>query len=181
MSIRPSVPEIITVNSEALQTQIRDLLPSQNGFGSELQASNVIFPVIDLTSAAEGSSVAQNLQTALSYGSQTSFNIANTTTTLTSNPGFYRITGGIYSTSAGGTANSGFTATDGATPKDVLMVRMSGGVTGPVLLPFDFIFFVGTGITLSGKSAATTVSVTGSFRQIADSAGTLVNPVGFPT
>ena len=48
----PSVPEIITVNSEALQTQIRDLLPSQNGFGSELQASNVITPIIDLTAAA---------------------------------------------------------------------------------------------------------------------------------
>ena len=35
---RPSVPEIITVNSEVLQETIRDLLPSQNGFGSELQA-----------------------------------------------------------------------------------------------------------------------------------------------
>jgi len=53
---RPSQPEIITVNSEELQTQIRDLLPSQNGFGSELQASNVITPIIDLTAAAEGSS-----------------------------------------------------------------------------------------------------------------------------
>ena len=52
MAIRPSVPEIITVNSEALQTTIRDLLPSQNGFGSELQASNVITPIIDLTATA---------------------------------------------------------------------------------------------------------------------------------
>jgi hypothetical protein len=49
----PSQPEIITVNSEDLQTQIRDLLPSQNGFGSELQASNVIFPIIDLTRSAD--------------------------------------------------------------------------------------------------------------------------------
>ena len=62
MSIRPSVPEIITVNSESLQTQIRDLLPSQNGFGSELQASNVITPIIDLTSAAEGTGLPQILQ-----------------------------------------------------------------------------------------------------------------------
>ena len=180
MTIRPSVPEIITVNSETLQTQIRDLLPSQNGFGSELQATNVITPIIDLTSAAEGAGTGVNLQTALAYGSQTSFNVSNTTTTLTSNPGFYRVIGAIYSTSAGGTANSGFTATDGATAKDVYMVRMSGGVSSPVIFPFDFIFFVATGITLSGKSSATSVSVTGSFRQIADSAGTLVNPVGFP-
>ena len=65
---RPSVPEIITVNSEALQTQIRDLLPSQHGFGSELQASNVITPIIDLTAAAEGSGLPSYLQTAVSFG-----------------------------------------------------------------------------------------------------------------
>ena len=52
---RPSQPEIITVNSEELQSTIRDLLPSQSGFGSELQASNVITPIIDLTATAEGS------------------------------------------------------------------------------------------------------------------------------
>ena len=50
-----SNPEIITVNSEALEATVRDLLPSQNGFGSELQASNIITPIIDLTPTAEGS------------------------------------------------------------------------------------------------------------------------------
>ena len=73
MTIRPSTPEIITVNSEALETQIRDLLPSQNGFGSELQASNVITPIIDLTAAAEGSGLATDLARAIAFGSQTAF------------------------------------------------------------------------------------------------------------
>ena len=59
-----SVPEIITVNSEQLQTTIRNLLPSQAGFGSELQASNVITPIIDLTASAEGSSTPEFLQRA---------------------------------------------------------------------------------------------------------------------
>ena len=77
---RPSVPEIITVNSEGLQTQIRDLLPSQNGFGSELQASNVITPIIYLTRAAEGSIVGENLQSAIAFGSQTAFDVRNTPT-----------------------------------------------------------------------------------------------------
>ena len=90
---RPSVPEIITVNSEALQTQIRDLLPSQNGFGSELQASNVITPIIDLTSTAEGSGLPSNLQTALAYGSNTPFNVVNGNLTLVTSPGFYRVVG----------------------------------------------------------------------------------------
>ena len=77
MAIRPSVPQIITVNSEALQTQIRDLLPSQNGFGSELQATNVITPVIDLTAAAEGSGLTTDLARALAFGSQTAFSVQN--------------------------------------------------------------------------------------------------------
>ena len=74
MTVRLSAPEIISVNSEVLETQIRDLLPSQNGFGSELQASNVITPIIDLTAAAEGSGLGSNLQTAIAFGSQTAFN-----------------------------------------------------------------------------------------------------------
>ncbi len=85
---RPSTPEIITVNSEALQTQIRDLLPSQNGFGSELQASNVITPIIDLTAAAEGSGLPVDMQTALAFGSQTVFEAQNSTDVIANSPGF---------------------------------------------------------------------------------------------
>ena len=89
---RPSVPEIITVNSETLQTQIRDLLPSQNGFGSELQASNVITPIIDLTAAAEGSGLPFDLQEAIAFGSQTSFSqVGAGTTTIANSTGFYRV------------------------------------------------------------------------------------------
>ena len=47
--------QIIRITSEALQATVRRLLPSQQGFGEDLQASNVITPVIDLTPTAEGS------------------------------------------------------------------------------------------------------------------------------
>ena len=107
MAIRPSVPEIITVNSEALQEQIRDLLPSQSGFGSELQATNVITPIIDLTATAEGSGLPVSLQQAMSYGSQTSFSVNNTTTVVANSPGFYRIQGTLTTrTTGGGIQNS---------------------------------------------------------------------------
>jgi hypothetical protein len=86
---RPSVPEIITVNSEELQTLVRDLLPSQNGFGSELQASNVITPIIDLTPTAEGSTLRSDLQTALAFGSQTTFSVNNSSSTIANSPGFF--------------------------------------------------------------------------------------------
>ena len=46
---------ISSVTSEALQLKLRQLLPSQQGFGTDLTASNTIVPVIDLTAAAEGS------------------------------------------------------------------------------------------------------------------------------
>ena len=40
--------EIIRITSEALQATIRRLLPSQTGFGDDLQATNLITPIIDL-------------------------------------------------------------------------------------------------------------------------------------
>ena len=44
---------ISTVTSEALQLKLRQLLPSQQGFGTDLSASDTIIPVIDLTRAAD--------------------------------------------------------------------------------------------------------------------------------
>ena len=45
--------ETAPVTSEALQSTVRRLLPSQQGFGSDLEATNLIQPVIDLTPTAE--------------------------------------------------------------------------------------------------------------------------------
>ena len=85
--------QIINITSEALQATIRRLLPSQQGFGEDLQASNVIMPVIDLTPTAEGSSVPANLQNASAYGSNTTFFANNSTNTLVTGGGFYRVIG----------------------------------------------------------------------------------------
>ena len=87
--------QIISITSEALQATIRRLLPSQQGFGEDLQASNVILPIVDLTPTAEGSSVPTYLQQALAFGSQTAFEVSNTTTQLAGSPGFYRVFGTI--------------------------------------------------------------------------------------
>ena len=84
---------ISTVTSEALQLKLRQLLPSQQGFGTDLSASDTIIPIIDLTQAAEGSDVPQNLQTALAFGSQTVFNTNNATDQIANTTGFYRIVG----------------------------------------------------------------------------------------
>ena len=178
---RPSVPEIITVNSEALQTQIRDLLPSQNGFGSELQASNVITPIIDLTATAEGSSLPTNLQTALAFGSQTAFNVANATTTLVNSPGFYRCYGVANDEAGGSNRTATFQLDDGLSQKIIWQMRRdASGVDHQFSLDFDFIVFLAAGESLVAVSNIATTVMTGSTRQIATGDGTLVQPSGFP-
>ena len=179
---RLSQPEIITVNSEALQTQIRDLLPSQNGFGSELQASNVITPIIDLTAAAEGSGLPVAMQNALSFGSQTSFDVRNTTTTIINSTGFFRILGSCnYVPLTGSTAYAEFYLNDGATSKMIYQFLAPQQTTPNTdIVTLDFVVFLAAGHSLIGFTNSTSVGLAGSHRQIATGDGTLVPPNGFP-
>ena len=179
---RPSVPEIITVNSEALQTQIRDLLPSQNGFGSELQASNVITPIIDLTSTAEGSALPLNLQTALAFGSATEFSVSNTTTTLASSAGFYRVVGVSSVEQEGGDREAQFIMGDGSTTKVVWQHAVPGSTTADSVtsVNVDLVFRLRPGDSLSAFTDNTKGRIAGSIRQIATGDGTLVPPNGYP-
>ena len=182
MAERPSVPEIITVNSEALQTQIRDLLPSQNGFGSELQASNVIFPIIDLTATAEGSGLPISLQQAIAFGSQTAFNVFGTSSVVANSPGFYRLIGvsNLQTPTGGGSGNS-LSMTDGLSVKTVWLHQTSNTTNADLsAIEVDLIFWLAAGESLSVVSTAAASPFSGSIRQVADSQGALVQPNGFP-
>ena len=177
----PSVPEIITVNSEALQTQIRDLLPSQNGFGSELQASNIITPIIDLTAAAEGSGLPVSLQQSMAFSSQTAFDQISGTATLVNSPGFYRVYAGLSCQAGGGTAQEiSFAIDDSSTSKNIFRYGSFGASgSGFVATTVDFIVFLRAGDTLSVIVDAQ-CRASGSTRQVATGDGTLVQPTGFP-
>lgn len=168
------MPQIIQITSEALQATIRRLLPSQQGFGVDLQASNVIQPIIDLTPTAEGSSVPQNLQTALAFGSQTAFDVANTTTTIVNNAGFYRIFGiaNLF-----GSSDITFDMSDGLASKQIL--KYAGSASQFSTTQFDFVVFLRAGDSLSITSAGVNLKCTGSVRQLADVNGVLTNPAGF--
>ena len=182
MAIRPSTPEIITVNSETLQTQIRDLLPSQNGFGSELQASNVITPIIDLTAAAEGSTLPISLQQALAFGSQTSTTVSGASADIITSPGFYRIFGTVDMLGgSGGAAEASIDQTDGVSTKELYVVsENTGGSNQYAHLAFDFIVWSDTGITTKARTSTTNSQMFVTVRQVADSQGDAVNPSGFP-
>jgi len=176
-----STPEIITVNSEALEAQIRDLLPSQSGFGSELQASNVIMPIIDLTATAEGSGLDVSLQQAVAHSSNTSFKVDGATTTIVSNTGFFRVIGTLLINKSSGTDNQGyFQVNDSSSAVIVWRGTLNNGSDfSSVALSYDFIVFLRAGDTLEAVSNDAQAVLSGSTRQVATVTGTLVNPVGF--
>jgi len=174
-------PQITSVTSEALQAQIRNLLPSQEGFGTDLMAQNVIVPIIDLTSAAEGSSVPQNLQTALAFGSQTAFSALNSTAVIANSPGFYKIVFG-YSLRTTTPVNPSvkLTMSDGLSVKTIWSVEFRATTQySQVTDKFELTVFLGTGESISAVSNDAQCPIIGSSRQIADVNGVLVNPSGF--
>jgi len=174
-------PQVISVTSESLQSQIRNLLPSQEGFGTDLMAQNVIVPVIDLTSAAEGSSVPEFLQRAQAFGSQTAHSVANATQTLINTTGFYQITGNLNITQATGTPSITFQLEDGASSKIIYKYDTVVGNTADPLQIFtiEFVVFLAAGESLVCISSDNNGQFQGSSRQIADVNGTLINPSGF--
>ena len=172
--------QIRQVVSESLQATIRRLLPSQQGFTEDLQATNVITPIIDLTPTAEGDVLDQNLQTALAFGSQTAFSSTTGGTTVANTPGFYRIFGA--STNVADTSsfsNAKFNLTDGTTTKTIWNNNFNAvGGNGGNGIGFDFVIFLAAGESLIAQHAVNG-KINGSARQIADVNGNKVNPSGF--
>jgi len=172
---------VSSVTSEALQAKLRQLLPSQQGFGTDISASDTIIPIIDLTESAEGSSVAENLQTAIAFGNQTAFNVANTTSTLINTAGFYRVFGTAIRFYDGATAyDLSISLTDGLASKEILNFdTFATGTAGYTQAMFDFVVYLNSGESLTATSSNVVVYLTGSTRQIATVTGELVQPTGF--
>lgn len=174
--------QIISITSETLQATLRSLLPSQQGFGEDLQASNVIIPVIDLTSTAEGSQTPAVLQQAINYTDAIPFDIANGGSTIVSTTGFFRVIGTAYSVyDAVQDNNAIFQLTDGSGFKTIYGLNLTGGASTEkaVAVPFDFVVFLPAGHSLSGSASDNGCRLLGNARQIATVNGTLTNPTGF--
>ena len=170
------------INSQELEDKVRDLLPSQGGAGAgfDLSASTQIIPIIDLTESAEGSNVRQDLQTALSLSSCTTFDITSVSTTIVNNTGYFRVFGDAAIINGGSpVVEYSFAVTDGTTTK--IIAKYGGVIAGSVhtvqVIPFDFIVFLKAGDSLIGNTNTTGSGyLTGVTRQVADIAGNLVNP-----
>lgn len=170
--------QIINITSEALQATIRRLLPSQQGFGEDLQASNVITPIIDLTPTAEGSSVPVQLQEALFAGNTFVERSSAGTTTIVNTPGFWRITYTMSARNAGVGQIIAIRLNDGTSTNN--LVSMQEGYN-PAGYGFQGILtvFLRSGDSAEIFSSIASCYIGASARQIADTNGTLVNPTGF--
>jgi hypothetical protein len=173
--------ETTRITSEALQASIRSLLPSQVGFGDDLHATNLITPIIDLTATAEGSVLRSDLQAAIAFGNATAFSTNNTSETLISNTGFYRVFGTVSAENTSSTPKDiNFEMTDGVSTKVIYGLAVPADSTALAsFLTYDFTVFLADGVSLIANVAGSENTVRGSIRQIADVSGNLVNPIGF--
>jgi len=160
------LPQIIQVTSEAIQAQIRRLLPSQQGFGIDMEASSVIQPIIDITPAAEGSQLPIQLQQALT-GTQRTLVAANSTTeTYSVGTGFWRFVG--QNTQQVSNTNQRVNRIRIGTNTVINNIIPTGGINGEVIVTsYDLIFYLQQGEDFEFV-ADTACAWGGSLRQVAD-------------
>jgi hypothetical protein len=172
------MPEIISVTSEQLQAQIRTLLPSQQGFGDDLQATNLITPVIDLTAAAEGSSLPSDLQNAWDFATG-SATVANTTTTVVNTTGFWKLNLVYTHFENGSGRSSSLFINDGASDKTIWNFTTSSASSAYLSnLEETFFIYLRAGDSIKA-TADNSCHMSIAYRQVATVTGVLVNPLGF--
>ncbi len=144
-------------------------------------AQNVIVPIIDLTSAAEGSSVPQNLQTAIDYATTATLRTTSGTTTVINNTGFWSVRlSTIHYIGGAGTTTFTLDITDGTTPKTIWQFQDVDSGTGESTYIDLGVVFLRAGDSLTMTLATSATARFELFtRQIADINGVLINPLGF--
>lgn len=180
MSNQPNEPvQNYEIVNPTLEQQVRTLLPSVSGYGGLLRSTNTVIPVVDVTTAAEGSTLPEALQFALAFGSVTAFNARNSTDVIANTPGFYRIFGAYSNASNTATVTADLRMSDGISTK-IIYAFLREGNGGSQSETFDIVVYLGTGESISANTNDTAVQIAGCSRQIATSDGTLVDPSGYP-
>ncbi len=177
------------VTSEALEKKFRDVFPAQGGaeLVQDLYASGVIQPVIDFSSVSEGSVLSQNLQTAWDFSTGTTNITATGTTTLISNPGFWKVENIVtFLIQNVSSFDYQIQIYDGSTPKTIYRIQEAFGAATPTesfaIDAETFTVFLRTGDILRVVATESPPGIFNAnvfYRQIADVNGNLVNPLGF--
>lgn len=174
------------VTDEALEKRFRDTFRSQGGaeLVDDLYAQGVIVPVVDFTAAATGDVLPESLQQA--WDSSTgSAQVINTTSTLITNSGFWKVdlTFGDADFQSGGASGirGRVFIDDGSTETNIWALSRGSGTGDPAvaLAEGSFIVFLRSGDSLKGVSTAVNCVLDIWYRQVATVNGDLVNPSGF--
>ena len=166
------------IQSEALRDKLNQLLPSQNrgAIGVELSGSTQIIPIVDLTEVASGSNIREDLQTASSIN-DTVYSVVNASSTVLNTTGYYRFRGVGTVAQANTTMTGTISITDGTTTKVLYKIRGIGSANATFVQDsYDFVIFVRAGESIIINTSNAFCSIDGTFRQIADLAGNLINP-----
>lgn len=171
------------VTDEALEKKFRDTFKSQGGaeLVDDLYAQGVIVPIVDFTSAAQGSELRSDLQTAWDFATGNSLNITGTTKTIITTPGFWKINVNMTAEITVADLTATLLITDGAANAAIWTYSFSGG-SATEFEPnatWDAVIFLRSGDSLKGTCSASQIRLSVSYRQIADVSGNLVNPLGF--
>ena len=162
------------IKSQKLEDKINQLLPSQGGSqaGVDLSASTTIIPIVNLTEAAEGSSLREDLQSSFSHNSVTVTTVENATNTVVINTtGYFKVR---YYFDQDGSKTGNLNLFDGTTSKEIVTFNNSG--TKIFSYSGELIVFLAAGDSLRATSSATFARWSIVSRQIADISGNLVNP-----
>lgn len=168
-----------------LYAQFRQDFPAQAGEGitSDLNYSDTIVPVIDMTSAAGEGTLPQILQTARDFATGNKTINTTASTNIISTPGFWLIDliyVGFVSSTAGG-VNSIQIRDSSSVNKVVWLLNNLTTATGSneSLAEEQFVVFLRSGDELRGQVYNPAAKISLTYRQIADVNGNLVNPLDF--
>lgn len=171
---------------EAIEEDLNTNFPSQGQGNPPLyySLSEVVVPTYSINNVAEGTSLPSNLQTALDTSTTVTVRFSNGTSTVASNPGFYRVLVN-YCIPLRGPSQENFylDLTDGVTTAKIWSTGEGNSTTNEddSVSTFETVVFIRSGYSLrlhsvnGGGSGYISVSS----RQIATANGTLVNPLGF--
>lgn len=165
-----------------LYSQFRADFPAQAGEGitGDLNYSDTIIPIVDMTASAGTGTLPVNLQTAWDFSTGTSSQINAGTGTAISNTGFWLV--GVRASINFSGANpqvADLELFDGTTTKTIWRIQdRISNISEEFLINDQITVFLRAGDSLRMVCDAN-AAITVNYRQIATVNGTLVNPLGF--
>lgn len=173
------------IRSEQIEAQYRRLLPAQAGneVSTDLLASDTIIPVVNITGAAEGQALREDLQTAVDGANTGAAFVGAGFYDWATTPGFYRLSG-VMQIDASVAANEVFLFIFKNGPPSTPIFGTGPAIGGGTsVLEFITIppmtVFLQPGETIRSNNTGARTSILLNITQIADLYGNLSTPLGF--